>query len=259
MKRVEKVFAETSTVKTIFLSKDEEISAATPGQFLMVWIPGVDEIPMSISSKTPPGITFRKVGEATDALFKLKEGDLLGVRGPLGKGFRLEGKRILVVGGGVGVAPLFPLVEDASREGVEVHVIIGARTGGALVFAERMARLSSGLVVLTEDGSVGFRGMAGDFAEKLIREKSYDQIYACGPEGMLLKVFQVAEEVGVGVQIALERYMKCGIGICGSCGLGQYLVCKDGPIFDGNMLRRVLDEFGVFRRDSYGCKEKVER
>ncbi len=259
LKRVEKVVTETSTVKTIFLSSDDEVAAAVPGQFLMVWIPGVDEVPMSISSRTPPGITFRRVGEATEALFKMKEGDVLGIRGPLGKGFRLKEGRILVVGGGVGVAPLLPLVEDAWREEVEVHAVVGARTRGALVSIEKLTKFASEVAILTEDGSAGFKGMAGDFAEKLIREKSYDQIYACGPEGMLLKVFRAAEAAGVEVQVALERYMKCGVGLCGSCSLGQHLVCKDGPVFDGGMLRAVLNEFGVFRRDGCGCKEKIER
>ncbi|MEM1512621.1 MAG: dihydroorotate dehydrogenase electron transfer subunit [Candidatus Jordarchaeales archaeon] len=259
LKRVEKVVAETPTVKTVFFSADENVATAIPGQFLMVWIPGVDEVPMSISSRTPPGITFRRVGEATEALFKVKEGDMLGIRGPLGRGFMLREGKILVVGGGVGVAPLLPLVEDAWREEVEVHAVVGARTRGALVSVERLTKFASEVAVLTEDGSAGFKGMAGDFAEKLIREKSYDQVYACGPEGMLLKVFRAAEEVGVGVQVALERYMKCGVGLCGSCSLGQHLVCRDGPVFDGSMLRTVLDEFGVFRRDACGCKEKIER
>ena len=172
LKRVEKVVAETPTVKTVFFSADENVATAIPGQFLMVWIPGVDEVPMSISSRTPPGITFRRVGEATEALFKVKEGDMLGIRGPLGRGFMLRVGKILVVGGGVGVAPLLPLVEDAWREEVEVHAVVGARTRGALVSVERLTKFASEVAVLTEDGSAGFKGMAGDFAEKLIREKS---------------------------------------------------------------------------------------
>ncbi|MEM1658867.1 MAG: dihydroorotate dehydrogenase electron transfer subunit [Candidatus Jordarchaeales archaeon] len=255
VRRVEGVITETPTVKTILL--DEEMLMAAPGQFLMVWIPGVDEVPMSISSRSPLGITFRKVGEATGALFKLRRGDLLGVRGPLGRGFELKGEKILVVGGGVGVAPLFPLVEDASRNSVETHVVIGAKTKEELVFVSKVARLASKVTVLTEDGSAGLKGMAGDFAEKAIREEGYDQVYACGPEGMLLRVFRAAEECGVGVQVALERYVKCGIGLCGSCGIGQYLVCRDGPVFDEKMLRTVLDEFGIFRRDACGCRERI--
>ncbi len=259
MVRVKKMVAETPTVKTVFFSDDDAISSALPGQFLMLWIPGVDEIPMSVSHRKPPGITFRRVGDATEALFRVKEGDLLGVRGPLGKGFKLKGEKILVVGGGIGVAPLLPLVEDAVKEGVEVHIVIGARTSGALIFTEKLRRLASEITVLTEDGSAGFRGMAGDFAEKLIMEGIYSQVYACGPEKMLLKIFQAAERAGVGVQVALERYMKCGIGVCGSCSLGPYLVCRDGPVFDQDDLRKVLDEFGVFMRDDCGCRCKVER
>ncbi|MEM4675820.1 MAG: dihydroorotate dehydrogenase electron transfer subunit, partial [Nitrososphaerota archaeon] len=140
VRRVEGVITETPTVKTILL--DEEMLMAAPGQFLMVWIPGVDEVPMSISSRSPLGITFRKVGEATGALFKLRRGDLLGVRGPLGRGFELKGEKILVVGGGVGVAPLFPLVEDASRNSVETHVVIGAKTKEELVFVSKVAGLA---------------------------------------------------------------------------------------------------------------------
>lgn len=257
MRRIVEVITETPTVKTILF--DEEMLMATPGQFLMVWIPGIDEVPMSISSRSPLGITFRRVGEATEALFRLRRGDLLGIRGPLGRGFELKGGKILVVGGGVGVAPLYPLVEDASMKGIETHVVIGARTREELVFADRMTGLASKITVLTEDGSAGIKGMAGDFAEEAIRSGGYDQVYACGPEGMLLRVFRAAEECGVGVQVALERYVKCGVGLCGSCGIGQYLVCRDGPVFDEKMLRTVLDEFGVFRRDACGCRERIRK
>jgi len=256
IRRVEEVKAEASSVKTIFF-EDKLASASTPGQFVMVWIPGVDEVPMSVSHRNPAGFTFKIVGEATSALSNLKKGDIIGVRGPLGRGFRLEGESILVVGGGIGVAPLRPLVEDAVGEGLMVHVVVGAKTGKELIFTNVFKRLADELTLVTEDGSVGEKGMAGDVAERIIRRGDYDQVYVCGPEGMMAKVFLVAEEVGVGVQASLERYVKCGFGICGSCSLGSYLVCKDGPVFDSKMLRQVLDEFGLFRRDSSGAKEKL--
>ena len=118
---------EAKDIKTITFNYPEGVD---PGQFFMIWIPGVDEIPMSVSSidKDVKGITFRKVGDATSALYKLKKEDRIGVRGPYGNGFELKGNHILFVGGGTGVATLAPAVEYVVKNKSSATVIIGAKT-----------------------------------------------------------------------------------------------------------------------------------
>ena len=117
---------EAKDIKTITFKYPERVD---PGQFFMIWIPGVDEIPMSVSSvdRDIKGITFRKVGEATDALFKLKKGEKIGVRGRYGNGFKIDGKKILFIGGGTGTAMLAPAIEKAINKKITSTVILGAK------------------------------------------------------------------------------------------------------------------------------------
>ena len=124
--RIVDSIAETEDIKTI---KFEYLEPAIPGQFFMIWIPGVDEIPMSVSyiGRNLKGITFKRVGNATKELFKLKSGDKIGVRGPYGNGFKIYGKNILFVGGGTGIATLAPTVETAVSKNISSTVLIGAR------------------------------------------------------------------------------------------------------------------------------------
>jgi len=128
-------------------------TGGVPGQFIMVWVPGVDEIPMSLSYQgAMAGITVKNVGEATAALSALRPGDLIGVRGPYGRGWNIPSGRVLIIGGGVGTAPLMPvldLIDDPSR----VDVAIGARNAGEIIFEERAKELSSDVRVSTDDGS----------------------------------------------------------------------------------------------------------
>lgn len=261
--KIDEARTETPSIKTLMFT-DEQCSKAKPGQFIMIWIPGVDEIPMSLShlaEKGYCGITVKMIGEATQALHKKKEGDQIGVRGPYGNGFEVkENGRILFVGGGTGIACLAPLIERLTFKSSELAIVLGAKTRSELLFLERIKRATAKgrtrLLVSTDDGSYGSKALASDVAATLMDNSTFDAAYACGPEPMIKKVTEKCRDKGIHLQASLERLMKCGIGICGSCVIDGYRVCKDGPIFDGEALRNI-PEFGAHRRDHSGTKIKV--
>jgi dihydroorotate dehydrogenase electron transfer subunit len=220
----------------------------------MIWIPGVDEVPMSVSSikQDVKGITFRNIGDATQALYRLRKGDQIGVRGPYGNGFTLTGKRPLFVGGGTGIGMLVPLVEQARRKKLKSTVILGVKTKDELFFEDRFHQIGATVLVSTDDGSVGYQGFASELAKDIIKKERIDAVYTCGPEQMMRSLLSFCKTILF--QASLERYMKCAIGICGQCCIGRGLrVCVDGPIFDGTTLKKVQD-FGVYRRDAAGRK-----
>jgi dihydroorotate dehydrogenase electron transfer subunit len=218
-----------------------------PGQFLMVWIPGVDEVPMSISNivKGEVWITVKKVGEATSAIHEVTRDGILGLRGPYGSGFSLEGRNTLIVGGGIGNAPLLYLATQMMDHGARITMIIGGRSAEGLMLREDLEKLfkqndESRLILTTDDGSEGKKGIASDVASTLIEKEKFDRVYTCGPEPMMLKVINSAQNKRIEVEASLERYMRCGIGICGSCHIGRYLVCKDGPVFTDAKLKEIV-------------------
>ncbi|MBN1861330.1 MAG: dihydroorotate dehydrogenase electron transfer subunit [Candidatus Thermoplasmatota archaeon] len=242
---------EASGIKTITFNYRGNV---LPGQFFMIWIPGVDEIPMSVSSITPSvkGITFRDIGDATNALYQLKKGDKIGVRGPFGNGFTIKGKHLLFVGGGTGIAMLAPAVEQARVKKLKTTVILGAKTKTQLFFEDRFRRVGASVYSTTDDGSAGYTGLASDLVKELLKKERIDAIYTCGPELMMKAILSYCKTIPL--QASLERYMKCAIGICGQCCVGKGLrVCVDGPIFDGKTLKTIKD-FGVYHRDAAGRK-----
>jgi len=230
----------------------------------MVWIPGVDEIPFSLSTITPNGftsITVAEVGEATRALHQMKRGDVLGIRGPYGKGFTLASGSIMIAGGGTGLAPLMPLTEKLVKLSTKLTFLLGAKTENELLFLNRINQtLSKGnaeIIATTEDGSYGLKGVVTDQAEQKLAEERFDIIYACGPEQMIHKMFLLAERHHIRFQASLERIMRCAIGLCGSCVIGKLRVCKDGPVLTSEQLRTIKEEFGKFKRDFQGRKIAV--
>jgi len=261
--KIHKVKTEVRNVKTIFF-EDGLCASAEPGQFLMVWIPGVDEIPLSLSSASGrlASVTVKEVGEATRALNRMKKGNLLGIRGPFGSYFRIMGKSALVVGGGIGVAPLLMLVNKLLSEDVETTFIEGAKTRSEILFQDQLTALHEerGLEVIftTDDGSYGIKGLATEAAEKCLSEKKFDAIYACGKEAMIRELRSLAEKHGIQMQASLERIMRCAMGICGSCVIGRCRVCKDGPVFDSSQLREIRMELGRFRRNFRGERIPIE-
>ncbi len=241
--QVSEVINETNNIKTIKFKLPVE---SKPGQFIMVWIPGIDEIPMSLSYSD--GITVDNVGEATQAIHALEIGSQIGIKGPYGNGFDLSENNFLLVGGGTGIAALAQAAEKLSQSGKNLRIAIGARTASDLLFQERMKAFGE-VHVATDDGSSGHHGFVTQVVEKLIAEKKPDMILACGPEPMMVAVVGLAGDISI--QCSLERYMKCGFGICGSCQCGKYTVCKDGPVFSGQQLAEIED-FGKWKRDAAG-------
>ncbi len=222
-----------------------------PGQFVMVWIPGHDEVPMALSYLGElKGITVRAYGDATKALLGFAAGRRIGVRGPYGNTFRIEGRRVLAVAGGVGIASLIAAIEAFRAAGAEVSTVLAARTEDELTFEER-AEESGEVHVATDDGSRGFHGLAPALARQVLERHSFDMVATCGPEPMMKAVVELCRERRVPCQASLERFMKCGFGICDACAFDDLLVCRDGPVFTGEQLATSKD-FGRFRRDETG-------
>jgi len=257
--RVLDVVEEAPNTATVYF-RDRVCASAVPGQFVMVYVPGLEEVPMSLSTIRPDGtasITVKAVGETTKALVELKPGSRLGLRGPFGRGFRLEGSRPLLVGAGTGAAPIMPLAELMASSGLKPKLVLAARTKGELLFLDRALKAlgPDGVKIATEDGSAGYKGLATDLARELLATGRYDALYACGRELMLVKLFDMALEAGLKhVQLSLERLVKCGMGLCGHCTIGPYRVCRDGPVFDLDMLSHpaVRAELGRSWRDECG-------
>ncbi len=240
-------------IRTFFFDLDLDLR---PGQFVQVWLPGVDEKPFSVSYQdgARTGVTVAKVGPFTERLFQCAVGDMIGVRGPYGNGFDLgDAQRIVIVNGGCGCAPTALLAEQAHRGGRDVTYIIGARTSEWVIFEQRMAGQGIRTLVATDDGSEGHHGFATELLEDALASGAVDAAFSCGPEVMLKRVFTLCRGAGVPCQLSLERYMKCAIGICGACALDStgWLVCKDGPVFTGEQLAQVT-EFGNYHRDAAG-------
>ena len=250
---VEEVVNEAREVKTFFFREKIE---AKPGQFVMLWLPGVDEKPFSLSylgART--AVTVANVGPFTRKLFKLKEGGEVGVRGPYGTHYTISGGKALVVCGGFGAASLAPQVDELSGVAKKIFVTVGTKTKGKLFFVERFKAAGAQVCVTTDDGSAGLKCLATDNLPKLQREEKLDVIYSCGPEPMMRKVADFALKEKIECQLSLERYMKCGMGLCGSCSLGKFMVCRDGPVFRAEDLQGT--EFGAFSRDACGKKVRL--
>ncbi len=247
---VDERVAETPSTATL---RFDYPPTAEPGQFVMVWLPGDDELPMSLSYVEGPqkGITVKAMGESSARLVRLRPPDRLGVRGPYGRGFDLSPRRILVVGGGSGAAVLAPAAEAAARAGALVDVALGATTREELLFYERFRAMGARLFPATDDGSFGYRGYVSDVARERLGSESYQAVWTCGPELMMRKVLEEAERRSVASFGSVERVMKCALGMCDACALGPFHVCRDGPVLPG---RRLLDleEFGRAFRNASG-------
>lgn len=255
---IQRISVATPTVKT-FAFDDNLCAKAKPGQFAMIWVPGKDDIPMSLTTdfkSDMPMIVVKNVGEATAALHSLRPGDLIGVKGPFGSHFKLKAeKRILCVAGGTGVTPFINIIKTYARSRT-VHLILGATTRRELLFYDQLQRLVK-VMPVTEDGSLGRRGQATDLLTDVLGRGRYNLILGCGPEAMAKTVVQAAEDHHIPAQVSLERVMKCGVGICGSCGLAGFRVCTEGPVFNTRQVRAFKNEFYVFTRDHSGRRVSI--
>ena len=262
---IKKIVQENPHVKTFVF---EHTLNSQPGQFVNLWIPRVDEKPMSIANDTGKEfwITMFAVGPFSRMMHHLKVGDLVGVRGPYGKPFTFKPKQHLVMmAGGYGAAPLYNLSVKAIKEGCKIDFVIGARSEDYLLYLDRVKKLPGvKLHVTTDDGSVGRKGFNTLVLQELVGKKKIenrkkeigvgvDCVYACGPEMMMKAISNICDEAKVDAQISIERYMKCGFGVCGQCSVdprGQP-VCIEGPCVSNETARKIV-EFGKYHRDKIG-------
>jgi dihydroorotate dehydrogenase electron transfer subunit len=218
----------------------------------MIWIPGDDELPMSLSyTDGLKGVTVKGMGSTSRHIAGVKVGDLVGIRGPYGNTFDLTARNILIVAGGSGAAVLAPAAEAAHEKGARLTVALGATTSPELLFKERFLRMGADVHVATDDGSLGHKGYVTEVAERLLTSNEFDAVWSCGPEVMMTKVIASADRRQVPTFCAIERHMKCALGLCDACSIGPYHVCVDGPVFPAAQLS-VLTEFGHRKRDPSG-------
>ena len=258
---IKDVIEETPSVKT-FVFYDKISSNAKPGQFLMVWIPRAEELPMSVmisNKRDHAAITVRKHGFGSTSLYEKMKNDIIGIRGPYGNYFSVSNdlKHPLLIGGGTGLVPLMRLASVVNKIPRKCTIIMGAKTKDEVLFKdltnEILDKTSNNMIVTTEDGSYGIKGVVTDALKSIIKNEKFDMIYTCGPELMMKNIYDLSVIHSIPIQASLERYMKCGIGICASCCINDKLVCKDGTVFNENQLSNML-EFGKIYRDKSGRK-----
>lgn len=226
---------------------------ALPGQFCMIEVrPGYHPFlrrPMSIERIFRDGISilYKVEGEGTRLLSGYRTGQSLNVQGPLGKPFPLpgEGKRSILVGGGIGVAPLPGLAERLMREaGRTPEIVLAARTDSLLLCGKDFAQMRCRVTLATDDGSAGMKGFASD-ALRTLKPGPDTVVYCCGPMPMMRAVHDVCEELGALCYASLEALMACGDGVCMGCVVEANVeieaermvrVCADGPVFDTRVI-----------------------
>jgi len=228
-------------------------AAADPGQFVMVWLPGDDEIPMSLSytDGVSKGVTIKAMGATSQRAQSIRPGDPIGIRGPYGNRFDLSPRRVLIVSGGSGAAVLAPAADRARGRGASVTVALGATRAPELLFKDRFRAMGADVDVATDDGSEGTKGFVTVVAERLLASAPFDAVWTCGPEVMMKKVVTAAAKHSVPVFCSMERHMKCALGMCDACAIGPYHVCVDGPVFPADRVVG-LSDFGAFHRDPAG-------
>ncbi|MEM0475551.1 MAG: dihydroorotate dehydrogenase electron transfer subunit [Candidatus Norongarragalinales archaeon] len=244
---------ENSKVKTLrFQAKLD----AEPGQFVMLWLPGVDAKPFGVMSQNNNdfAVTVARVGAFTEKLFALKKSDCIGVQGAFGKPFEIpaKAKRVACVAGGFGAAPLAFLAQRCAERGVRVVFFEGAKTQNDVILEKRLRSLGCDFRLATDDGSLGFKGFCTELFAKALKKEKFDAAFTCGPEKMMAAVVKICKSRRLPLQFSLERFMKCGYGVCGNCACGSRLACIDGPVFSPRDLLE-LSDFGKARRDASGA------
>lgn len=227
--RLQKVIDENYRIRTFVF--DGEIPEARPGQFVMAWLPALDEKPFSLANHRPLTVTVAAVGPFSTALHQKEPGATVWFRGPFGRPFQMEGKRPLLVGGGYGVAPLAWLARQQQTEGRHPVVVVGGRGHADIIGVERFEALGVPLQLTTEDGSRGETGRVTLPVERLLARQEVDAICAVGPHGMLHALERLARHYQVPAQLSWEGYMGCAIGLCGMCEHEDgSLLCIEGPV-----------------------------
>jgi dihydroorotate dehydrogenase electron transfer subunit len=254
------VRTESPSVKT-FTFTDKLCSKAKPGQFLMLWIPGVDEIPLSImdASDGLVSVSVKAVGDATRHMHNLEAGATVGVRGPFGNFFTESRGKVLLIAGGTGTAPLLFLAKQLAAKTERLSFVQGAKNKNELLFVGEIGGVcqEKNIITTTDDGTAGLQCLVTQPLAALFEKERFDMVYTCGPEIMVKKIFELTEKHKLPIEASLERLMRCGIGLCGSCMIGKYRVCRDGPVFTAVQLREIKGELGVSKIGFDGSKIPV--
>jgi NAD(P)H-flavin reductase len=261
---VERVIQETPTIKTLVIKPEKEISFRA-GQFMQLTMPGIGEAPFTPSS-SPNRLetiefTILKMGKVTEALLNIEEGAAVGLRGPFGKGYpieKLEGTEVLVVGGGVGLAPLRSLLYilfDNIKKFKRVSIKYGARTPQDLVYRDSFSSWSSiervdftPTIDVKAPDWTGHVGVVTTILDNIDIDISNSYAISCGPEIMLKFVTMKLMEIGYKpeqIYLSMNRRMSCGTGKCGRCNIGPYYLCKDGPDMNYALIKDYPNVFGM--------------
>lgn len=232
-----------------------------PGQFVMLWLPGVDQKPFSIASDdgTTFGCAVFKIKHFTEELFSLKVGAKVGVSGPFGNPYTIApDSNVIAVGGGYGSAPLAYLIAEAQKKNCGYELLIGARNKDLLLYPSKFPEYTH---LATNDGSAGHKGYVTELLQERLEllddaTKSKTSVYVCGPEPMEYAAAKLCQSLGVASQISVERFMKCGFGVCGQCCVDDTgeTMCQVGPVVSGDYALN-LAEFGKYHRDKSGAKQ----
>ncbi len=262
MARVNRVRKETHDTFTLELhpAYGQEIHHFAAGQFNMLYVFGFGEVAISISgdptNPKPLIHTTRAVGNVTKAMAKLKTGDMIGVRGPFGSAWPVkhaEGDDVVLVAGGIGLAPLRPVIYEIlanRRKYGKLILLYGTRTPSDILYRKELeswrSRLDMEVYVTVDRSSVNWQGNVG-VVTTLIPKAGFDPqqttAMICGPEIMMRYVALELQKRGVpmsSVFASMERNMKCGIGLCGHCQMGPTFICKDGPVYPYDKIRELL-------------------
>lgn len=241
-----------------------------PGQFLIVMVRETGErIPLTIADfdreEGVVEIVFQEVGKSTVQLGAMEKGESLhAVVGPLGHPSEITGwKKVVVVGGGIGVAPVFPIARGIKQNGARVTSIIGARSRDLLIYEDRMRAISDDLIVCTDDGSCGRQAMVTEPLRELLEtQKDFDMCLAIGPAIMMKAVVETTQPFGVKTVVSLNSIMIDGTGMCGGCrvsvGGKTYFACVDGPEFDGHQVDfdLLMSRQGMYREQEKSAVEE---
>jgi len=253
---IRKIIEHGPGVKSFYFDQTFEVQA---GQFVNMWIPGVNEKPFSVSHVQDGRIeiSVKAYGPFTQRLMKLKVGERVGIRGPFGHGFTLKNNALLV-GGGIGIAPLRLLAQQLHAKHYRFVSLLGAATAYEIIFADAFSALGS-CYFSTDDGSKGRQGVVTESVTEIIKKEHITFVYAAGPEIMFVKLKELLEPLGLPYEFCMERYMKCGIGICGQCVLDDsgIRLCVEGPVVNREMLQNV-SELGKPHRDATGRRRTVK-
>ncbi|MBU2542435.1 dihydroorotate dehydrogenase electron transfer subunit [Patescibacteria group bacterium] len=286
--KISKIIDEATNIKTFYFNHTLN---SLPGQFVMLWVPEYDQKPFSIAYDDGEsfGLTIFKRGPATSKLFNMQVGDKIGIEGSFGTNFSIKpNTHYIMVAGGYGAAPLGYLSsvilsdperaranEGESKDPFPIDFLLGARTANLLLFEEKLKDIPGlNLHIATDDGSKGHKGYVTDLLKSILEERDPSAhpsapsgrsgfarddnecstlVVTCGPELMEKKVLDICNEYDVDCEISIERYMKCGYGICGQCAVDPIgiCMCQEGPIVKRELANKIT-EFGIYHRDKSG-------